>query len=291
MHKAKHSKFKNTGILFELLTRQLTSDILSNKDKSVAKDLLFRYFGESKELGKELQLYNYLLSEQFLDDKKADRALNAVLNARRKLNNEKLKSEKYELIKEIKQYYPIDSFLKAPIKNYKSFASIYKIFSDYTSECRFELDEIIQARECLIENLVKIKSPPQEKVVEDSLDTYKKQDEATRLLAYKFLIENLNKKYDSFSKEQKRILREYINNISNTCSLPKVILEEIQTICGQLTEISDKIDSKVTKIKVLEVVNQLKGINLSKGVKDNHVCTVLMAHELLKEIKSVLNEK
>ena len=59
MHKkAKHSKFKNAGILFELLTRQITADILAGRDETFTKNLMFKYFHESKELGKEAQLAN-----------------------------------------------------------------------------------------------------------------------------------------------------------------------------------------------------------------------------------------
>ena len=289
MQKAKHSKFKNTGILFELLTRQVTADILSNKKESVAKDLLFKYFKESKELGKELQLYNFLINEQFLDDKKASRALEVVLRARNKLNNKQLNAEKYELIKEIKTHYPIDAFLKSSIKNYKSYASIYKLFSDSSEGANFELNEIIQSKDYIIENLVKAKAGEEKKKTDSLTEVYLAQEEGVRLLAYKFLIENLNKKYDCFSSEQKKLLREYINSISNTNNLPMLIIEESKRISEELRGILEKIDSKVTKIKVTEVVNQLSSLNLSRGVKDNHILMMLMSYELLSEIKKVLN--
>jgi len=63
MTKLKHSKYKNTGILFELLVRKLTSETLSS-DKSVTIDIIKKYFGKNTELAKELQLYNSLLKEQ-----------------------------------------------------------------------------------------------------------------------------------------------------------------------------------------------------------------------------------
>ena len=53
----KHSKYKNTGILFELLTRQITSDILSGKRTPKAIPILEKYFNKNEELGKELILY------------------------------------------------------------------------------------------------------------------------------------------------------------------------------------------------------------------------------------------
>ena len=132
MHKAKHSKFRNTGILFELLTRQVTSDILSGKDETFAKNILFKYFSENKELGKELQLYNFLVNEVAKDEIQAEKYVEIVLKQRDKLNQKTLASEKYNLIKEIKDVYPINDLFKSSIKNYKVLASIYKIFENHT---------------------------------------------------------------------------------------------------------------------------------------------------------------
>ena len=66
MKKLKHSKYKNTGILFEMLVRKLTSETLSS-NKSTTVDIIKNYFGRNTELSKELQLYNTLLKEQFKD--------------------------------------------------------------------------------------------------------------------------------------------------------------------------------------------------------------------------------
>jgi hypothetical protein len=288
MQKSKHSKFKNTGILFELLTRQITAEILSDKKESKAKDILFKYFKESTELGKEWQLYNFIVNEQFLDDKKASRALDVVLKARERLNNRQLTVEKYNLIKEIKSAYPIDSFLKSSIKNYKVYASAFKVFESHVQSNRFDLKEVIQAKDFLIENLVKVKNQPNPNKDDALLEEYKKQSEDVRLLAYKFLVENLNKKYNSLSSEQKAILREYINNISNTNSITSFVLAETDKLKTNLSNLCEKIDSKVTVIKIMEVVNQLNSINVQKGVRDNHIMLLLMSHELLKEINTVI---
>ena len=63
MKKIKHSKIKNTGILFELLVRQVTADVLNDGKKSVAVKLLKKYFSNTKPLGKEITLYNSLMKE------------------------------------------------------------------------------------------------------------------------------------------------------------------------------------------------------------------------------------
>jgi hypothetical protein len=288
MQKSKHSKFKNTGILFELLTRQLTAEILSGKQDSRAKELLFKFFKESCELGKEWQLYNFIVNEQFLDDKKASRALDVVLSARSKLNNRVLTVEKYELIKEIKEAYPIDTFLKSSIKNYKVYASAYKVFENHVSKSNFNVDEIIQAKDFLIENLVKLKTAAISSDSDDVLiEDYKKQSEDVRLLAYKFLVENMNSKYDTMNSPQKNILREYINNVSNTNSISSFVDSEKTKLKAELRLISESIDNKITRIKVLEVANQLDTIDVKRGVRDNHVMLLLLSHELLKEITSV----
>lgn len=287
MYRSKHSKFKNTGILFELLTRQITADILSGKEKSKSKDILFKYFKENKELGKEWQLYSFLINEQFLDEMKAERAISMVLKAREKLNEKLLHQEKYNLIKEIKENYPIKDFLKSSIKNYKVYASIYKVFEDHIGRSNFNIKEISLAKNYLIESLVELKSVKKDK--EDSLiEQYKSETEEVRMLTYKFLVENLNKKYSSFNTEQKDILRQYINSISNTNCISEFIIEEKQKIKNLITELNEKIDNPVIKIKLREVTNQINGMNLSKGVKDNHIMLLLLSHELIKEIKSII---
>ena len=284
MQKAKHSKFKNTGILFELLTKQVTADILSGKDESPAKDLLFKYFNEGRELGKEWQLYNFLVNEQFADEIKADRAISIALRSRERLNSQTLQQEKFNLIKEIKSIYPIESFLKSTVKNYKVYASIYKLLENNVSK-NFKIQDVSQARNCLIENLLNrpnviVKKSEEEKL----LEFYKTQTEDVRLLTYKILIDGINTKYKDFNDSQKHILREYINNVSNTNKLDEFVKVERENIKKQLAEIIKKVDSPVLKIKITEVVNQLDKLSLTKGIKDNHISVLLLSHELIKEI-------
>lgn len=285
MHKSKHSKFKNTGILFELLTRQVTADILAGKNDSKAKDILFKYFKENTQLGKEWQLYNFLVNEQFLDEVKADRALCVVLKAKEKINTKKLIQEKYELIKEIKDAYPIDKFLKSGIKNYKVYASIYKIFESHVGNTTFRAEEVFQAKNCLLESLVSVKRSVENRE-DDLIEYYRKESEEVRLLAYKFLVENLNKKYSSLNADQREILKEYINGISNVSSISNFIIQEKNKVKNQILSLVEKIDSQVIKIKINEVLNQLSKINTNKGVKDNHVMVLLLSHELIKEIQN-----
>jgi len=287
----RHSKFRNTGILFELLTKQVTADIIAGRDTSLAKDILYKYFRENTEIGKEWQLYNTLINEKIKENPYAERFFSVVCDARKRLNNKKLIQLKYELIKEIKDAYPIEEMLQAPIRNYKVLASIYKVFEDIVSDdCKFEVNEIYQSKNCIIEH---ISDKP--KIVnngDDLINYYKYQTEDIRLLTYKLLIEKLNEKYDSvLDEEQKSVLREYICNVANTNNFDVFVKTKVSEIKVCLTELVDNIkDSDVIKIKINEVVNQLDKINPGKVIKDSHVMVLMLSYELLKEIKTQLGD-
>jgi len=290
--KMRHSKFRNTGILFELLTKQVTADIISGRDTSAAKDLLHKYFRETTELGREWQLYSTLLNEKIKDEPHAERFFSVILEARKKLNGRKLSLLKYDLIKEIKDAYPIEEMLKAPVRNYRVLASIYKVFENsVSSECKFDVKEVYQSKNCIVEHIV-----DRPKVIhsEDELiNYYKTQTEDIRLLTYKLLCEKFNDKYaTSLDDDQKAVLREYICNVANTNNFDVFVKQKVTKIKKSLTEAIDKIrDSDVMRIKIREIVNQLDRINPGKIVKDNHVMVLMLSYELLKEVRKQLNGK
>ena len=287
MHKkAKHSKFKNAGILFELLTRQITADILAGRDESFTKNLMFKYFHESKELGKEAQLYNFILQQSSKDANSAERILNVVLQTRSKLDERELNKQKYSIIKEIKEKYNIDEFLKNKIPNYKLYASIYKLFENQAEqEVKFDVSELLESREYIVENLTKEK-----KSDEESLDVYGSQSAEVRLLAYKFLIENFNTKYSNLLPAQKKLLKEYITNISNSSKFTKFVNEEYKRVSVILKENLQTINSDIVKIKITEVVNQFSNKNVVGAVKENQLTSLLNAYELVEEIEKIKNE-
>ena len=289
MHKkAKHSKFKNSGVLFELLTRQITSDILAGRDESFTKNLMFRYFNESKELGKEFQLYNFISSQSSKNPQTADRILDVVLQTRSKIDARELNKQKYNLVKEIKEQYNIDEFLKNKIPNYKLHASVYKLFENQNlNEVKFGVEELVEARECVIESLTKDKKSDSQ-----PLDIYDSQPAEVRLLAYKFLIENFNKKYSNLLPDQKRLLKEYITNVSNTNKFTEFVNVEYKRVSEILKEyISSINNNEVIKIKLNETITQLSSKNVVGLVKENQLTSLLTAYELVEELKKIQNEK
>ena len=281
--KTKHSKIRNTGILFELLTRQITVDVLNNDKNGSAANILKNFFNKNTELGKEYELYRVLTVENYKSETKANHLVDAVLNARVKLNDASLKREKYNLIKEVRSNYDINDFFMARISNYKVSASIYKLFSinedtnpKMETECRFTIVENITRK--------RISEKTKENVM---VEGYRKQEKDLRLLAYSILIEKFNKKYSTLSSKQRNLLKEYINNISNTNSLKELIESETIKVKKELQSHLPKVSDKVTKIKLNEAINQAETLMKGRIVEDKQVVTLMRYYQLVKELKNV----
>ena len=127
--KIKHSKYKNTGILFELLVRQITADTLKGSN-SPAIDILKEYFVKTS-LGKEYKLYESVLKSKVLTEGRATLVIDTLLEASTKFNRKSLKKQKYNLINEIKKHYDLESFFGSKISNYKELAALYTLIESY----------------------------------------------------------------------------------------------------------------------------------------------------------------
>jgi hypothetical protein len=290
MKKIKHSKFKNTGFIFELLVRQITSEIMSASN-SVAEKILKEHFNSKKELSKELKLYQYLINEKYNSESKAEQFINTILEARKKIDEKKLTKEKYILIKEIKETYNLDEFIKSPISNYKTLASIYKIFETVTSEESFDPTDIVSSRFTIAENIINSSIQNKDAKVKDAvLEEYRKQDDDLRAVSYKLLVESFNSKYKNLTEDQKGLLREYINNINNTGKLNQYVNEEVTKLVDSLKEVGSKISDKVTKIKLAETISNVKKIKSVKKIKEQHLSAMMMTYELLSELKQSIKK-
>jgi hypothetical protein len=283
--KVKHSKFKNTAILFELLVKQITQEVLSNSNKNISEKIIKEFFNSNKELAKELKLYNQLTKERYTSVDDAKLFLEEIIAERKKIDETKLAKEKYNLVKTIKESYDLDKFLSSNLQNYKVLASIYKVFETKTQGRKVEIRDYIDSNNTILEHITnkKISSKPQDKLYE----SFKQQSEDLRLLTYKLLIENFNKKYSNLNESQKNLLREFINNVSNTSTFPKFIEEETKKVLTSLISESKNITDKVTKIKISEMVKLYKSNSFLKENQDKQVSVLMLTYELLKEIKNV----
>jgi len=281
MKNLKHSKFKNTGVLFELLVRQVASDTLNNSD-SKSIPLIKKYFAKSTELAKELNLYQTLVKEKFSKEDKAGSLIEAVLVAKSQLNQTILSRQKYNLIKEIKNNYVLEDFFKSKVNNYKTLAAIFKLFEYTIADNPIES---VNNRYTLIEHITRNEV---KKISElNEMSAFVKQDKEVRLLSYKILVDKFNEKYSELNEGQKNLLRQYINSVSEGTELKEFINKEVSKLQKELKTLSATIDDKVVKIKLSEVTNLLNEITSAKAVKDNHVLNMLRYHELIKELKKV----
>ena len=282
--KVKHSKIRNTGLLFEFLLRQITSNVLNKEDNKKLVRIVKKCFNENTELGKELALYNILITKKYSSDKKADYIINECLRHREKLNNSALKREKYNLIKEIKETCNLESFISPKVKNYRLYASVYKLFEFYNvispehkTEAYFNLVEHITTQKDKIglsETIGGTKLP---------------EDEDLRILTYKTLLERFNQKYLGLNIPQKKLLREYINNVSDTNSLKDTLKQLVIELKKDLKAHSKNLKDKVVKIKMTEAIKSIDKMcgtgKKNTTVKDSHVVQTMRYLELLKELK------
>ena len=278
----KHSKFRNPGVLFELLVRQTTADLLQNKDSKAVK-ILKKYFTET-ELSREYSLYNSFINTEKLNESKAELFINTIVEQYKKLDYEKLKKEKYNLIREIKNNYDLDNFFKAKIDNYKSYASIYIVLESQNNKTN--VNQVLSSKITMLEHICgeEVKEKPASTQI---LEEFMKQDKEIRLLAYKILVEKFNKKYVGLSQDQKDVLKEYINNISDTKNLKVYLNKRLTEIKSTLVDLSKSVEDQVTSIKLKEVVKFIKPIHENETIKDETVSTLLQYYDLINEIKSV----
>ena len=281
----KHSKVKNTGVLFELLVRQITNDTLNGIEKSPALKIVKEFFGKNSTIKKELKLYNTLLKEKFPSEAKAGKFIDIVLQERAKLNNSTIKRQKYNLIKEIRKNYDLDNFFRNKIDNYRVNASIYKLFESHTNKGINNPKDVLVCRDTIIENLSsKVKKNTQDEILKE----YSKQDKSVRLLGQKILLEKFNEKYGKrLNKGQANLVKKYINNISNNGKLTEPISSEAHDSRKKITSFANKFDDKITSIKLKEVAHQLKKIEKSKTVNETYLATMMNVYELLEECKRV----
>ena len=285
--KIKHSKIKNTGLLFEILTRQVTADILDGRE-SKSVNLLKKYFNENTALGKEKELYDILLTNSYKDERRAEKLLEAVVKTRQRISNQDLKKEKYNLIKEISEIFSSKDFFNTRVSNYKTLASIYKFFLTETTKIDFNPKDVIDTKYNILEGITskqKVKKPS------NISETLRKEERDTQLLSYEILVDKFNKKYSNLSESQKSLLKEYINNVSNSNSFGEFINEEIIKVVNELKPLLKKVNDKVVKIKLTEAINQAKNFTTKSVVKDNQVVTLMRYYELIKELKDVQKTK
>lgn len=281
----KHSKFRNTGLIYELLVRQITSDLISRKD-SPAVNILRKYYSGNSALVQEYGLYKTIVEGVDLPTTKADHLINASLKAGRAINQRELANLKYSLISEIKGSYDLESFFSVPVKEYKTLAAFYCLLEADRSKELIDPESIVTNKATLLEHMT-CRFQPREDVVDSLIEEYSNYDKDLRLLTFKVLLEKYNQKYGNLLEEQKAVLKKFIS-LGNTKELRTFLNEELSKLSTQLTHCHNGMQRGIEKIKLTEAIKMLQPIPNTEKVTDDHLVRVLQFYDLLNEIKKVV---
>jgi hypothetical protein len=280
----KHSKYKNTGILFELLVRQITTDTLDGKD-SPAKDILKKYFVKS-ELGREYKLYETLLKKTSLTEGKANVVVSTLIDSSKTLNRGAIKRQKYNLISEIQKHYNLNEFFNHKLPNYKVFAAFYTLVEMANATHNTDPEQAINNKVTILEHLTAAEVKVG-KVRDEVMEELQNADKDVRLLAYKMVLENFNTKYDDLHPRQKEILKEFITSVDNTSRLKDFYTTKVVEIKEELAKLNSKTKNETTKIKINEIINIIQVPAKNTKITDNDLVDLLQYYDLINELETV----
>lgn len=279
----KHSKYKNTGILFELLVRQITTDTLDGKD-SPAKDILKKYFVKT-ELGREYKLYETLLKRTSLTEAKANIIISTLTESSKTLNRGVIKRQKYNLISEIQKHYDLNEFFNHKLPNYKVYAAFYTLLEITNSQIN-NPDQVIVNKVTILEHLTAAQIA-ENSIKDDVMEEFSKADKDVRFLAYKMVLENFNTKYDNLHPKQKTILKEYITSVDNTPRLREFYTNKVNEIKEELTSLNKKTKNQITQIKINEIISLVTPPSKNSKITDNDLVDLLQYYDLINELETV----
>lgn len=283
--KIKHSKYRNTGLIFELLVKQIAADTLDNKD-SAAVSIIKKHFSDRSTLAKEYRLYEFIVKNSNVSQSKAEAILSTITEVSRKLNQKTLKSQKYQLISDIKESYGVVDFFSMQVSNYKPLAALYCLLEAQNNDNLVDPQVLIDNKTTILEHLTLAKQDKNE--VKDTLiEEYSKYDKDLKLLTFKILLEKFNSKYQSLLPAQKNILKEFITSVNSQSRLRNLVSEELNKIASAIRNLSSKVTDDVTKIKLDEVSKLIKPISNKSKITDNHLVNLMQYYELVNELKSL----
>ena len=264
--------------------RQATSDLMGNKDPKAVK-IFKKYFTET-ELGREYNLYSTVLNAPKLSESKAEILISTITEQAKKLDREKLGREKYNLIREIRKHYDLDDFFKAKIDTYRIYASVYTLLESQLLSKASSTKQIITNKLTILEHITK-ETLTERKVASKVVEEFMKEDKEIRILAYKILVEKFNDKYAGLSVEQRDLLKEYINNVSDTKKLRTYLNTKLLEVKTELSALKESTEDKVLHIKLNEVLNFIKPIQANDYIKDEVLVGLMQYYQLISELKTV----
>lgn len=283
--KIKHSKYRNTGLIYELLVKQIAADVLENKESKAIK-ILKKYYSGNSTLAKEYKLYEFVVKNNAVNQSKAETIISTITEVSRKFNQKTLKKEKYDLISEIKSNYNIDEFFSMSVRDYKALASLYCLLEAQNNSDLVDPNFLVSNKTTLLEHLTS-KKQNEEDVKDSLIEEYSKYDKDLKLLTFKILLEKFNSKYKDLLPEQKYILKEFITSVNSSKKLYNLVNQEFTKIAEAVKELSNKVSDDIIKIKLDEVSKSIKPLKKTDKVNDSHLVNLMQYYDLVNELKNL----
>lgn len=283
--KIKHSKFRNTGLIFELLVKQVASDTLNNQD-SAAVNIIKKHYSGKTSLAKEFKLYEFITKNVNVSQSKAEAIVSTITEISRTLNQKRLNKQKYALISEIKENYNIDDFFSIQVNNYKPFAALYCLLEAQNNTKLVDPQILVNNKTTILEHLTSA-SQNKKDVKDTIIEDFSKYDKDLRLLTFKILLEKFNEKYIDLLPQQKNILKEFITAVNSGTRLRTIVNEELANIKEEVSKMVNKVSDKVVKIKLNEIQKFIKPVSKKEKINDSHLINLMQYYDLVQELKSL----
>ena len=245
-----------------------------------------KHFGAKSSLAKEYRLYEFIVKNKNVSQSKAEAILSTITEVSRKLNQKTLKTQKYQLISDIKESYNVDGFFGMQVGNYKPLAALYCLLEAQNNDTLVDPQVLIDNKTTILEHLT-LEKQDKEEVKDTLIEEYSKYDKDLKLLTFKILLEKFNSKYKNLLPEQKNILKEFITSVNSQTRLRNLVSEELNKIASAIRNLSSKVTDEVTKIKLDEITKLIKPISNKSKITDNHLVNLMQYYELVNELKSL----
>lgn len=198
----KHNKKRNTGLLFEFLTRFVAETTMfgpETEDPNLYLEMMVRYFDPNTELGRELEIVRSLADRRYSSKELAARAIYEFKSKISDLNHEQSNIEKSNLIKEINYSIGMDLY-SIDVPDYRLYTSIYGLYEaikskNYAAESQYE--------ELVLQNLIESYNNKNE----DQIDESEYNDAVVSLM-----VKKLNERFQSYkiNETQRKVLQNYV---------------------------------------------------------------------------------
>lgn len=279
----KHNKKRNSGLVFEFLVRQMSSDMLDGNAARYAKavDITRRYFSEGMILSKEKQLHDVLRNTRGVTESRARRVLAEVMRHSRALDSKTLEIKKNNLIKECNYAFGQDFFVRHRVPEYRLLGSVQIILDACRSKHTLtENVANLELEEAVVRYMTTSAPAPITESKKEEIDSF-----VCALASKRF-----REKYgNSLSKRQNSLLEAFVYSSMNgdESSLFEYMNNEKASILKTIREskvIKEIVEDDVMRSKLDEAEKRLVGMgtgNVEEAVKE-----IMLYQKLAEELTS-----